>query len=237
MDIEIKNVNFLYSDNLVIDDLSVLFKTKKIHLIIGPSGGGKSTLLRLMNALLEPESGDIFLDGHCYKKIHPLLVRKRVGMIFQKPVLFEGTVYDNLVYGLKLHKMDIDEARIKKIVDDFDIPSEYLKKKGEELSIGEQQRISIIRTLLIEPDIILFDEPVSGLDPQRVGKVMEHISKLKKDYKKTIIMVSHVIEYALNIADRLYFMDKGKIIFSGSPDEINHTANSSIKNFIRGIYG
>ncbi|MCL2064430.1 MAG: ATP-binding cassette domain-containing protein [Candidatus Cloacimonetes bacterium] len=219
MSLKIENINLLYDKNMVLKNINIDFPLEKIHVLLGSSGAGKSSFLRLLNALSEPHSGSIKLGNMLYAETHPLEIRKRVGMVFQKPALFEGSVYENLIWGLKIQKKTINESEIRKKLISLDLPLEYLEKDIENLSVGEQQRVCIVRTLLVDPEIILFDEPVSALDPLNAYNVIELIKKINLEYKKTIFLVSHIVESAVEIADTISVFKQGEIVFYGSKED------------------
>ena len=234
MSIQLKNVNLAYENNLVLKDITTEFLPKKIHVLLGPSGGGKSSLLRLLNALADPNSGEISYNNLIYSDTHPKEIRKKIGMVFQKPALFDGTVYDNLIWSLKVRKLPIDKEKIETQLLQLDIPLDYLDKNIENLSVGEQQRICIARTLLANPDVILFDEPTSALDPQRAKKVLELIKQINTQYQKTIVLVSHDVDTAIDVADTITFLHDGQLIFRGTKDEFLNSDNEILTNFRHG---
>jgi putative ABC transport system ATP-binding protein len=232
--IQLKSVNLSYDDQQILKDITVEFLPKKIHVLLGPSGGGKSSLLRLLNALTDPNSGEILYNNLVYSDTHPKEIRKKIGMVFQKPALFDGTVYDNLIWSLKVRKLPIDKEKIENQLLQLDIPLDYLDKNIENLSVGEQQRICIARTLLANPDVILFDEPTSALDPQRAKKVLELIKQINTQYQKTIILVSHDVDTAIDVADTITFLHDGQLIFRGTKDEFLNSDNEILTNFRHG---
>jgi ABC-type multidrug transport system ATPase subunit len=236
MKIRCEKLEAAYGKNTVLSDFDVSFPADSVNTVIGPSGSGKSTLLRLIAALENPRDGSIYYDDRPHTELHPREIRDKVGMIFQKPTLFEGTVYDNLNFGLKIRKKMLEPEEITKVLKNVDIPLEYLDKTGDELSIGEQQRICIIRSLLLDPEAILLDEPVSALDPQRANRVLKLIRSLKTDYKKTVIMVSHNMNDALKISDRIFFIWQGNILLEGSPETIKESDNEVLRKFMAGEY-
>ena len=236
MEIRCEKVTVAYDQDPVFSELDISFQVQAVNTIIGPSGSGKSTLLRLLSSLEDPGSGTVFYDGKPHYELLPAEIRTRVGMIFQKPTLFEGTVYDNLIFGLQLQKRDIQPDQITKVLKQVDIPVAYLKRKGNELSIGEQQRICIVRALLLEPEVFLLDEPVSALDPQRANQVLKLIRALKTDFGKTVIMVSHNMNDVLSISDRIFFLWQGKILYQGDAEGFRESDNEIIRKFIAGDY-
>ncbi|MCL2413882.1 MAG: ATP-binding cassette domain-containing protein [Bacteroidales bacterium] len=234
MSIKLKSVNFSYENHQVLKNVNIEFLPQKIHVLLGPSGGGKSSLLRLLNALMDPNSGDISYINTVYSQTHPKDIRKKIGMVFQKPALFDGTVYDNLIWSMKVQKLPIDKTKIENMLSQLDIPTDYLDKEIENLSVGEQQRICIVRTLLANPDVILFDEPTSALDPQRSKKVLELIKQINTQYQKTIILVSHDIDTAIDIADTVTFLHDGHVLFHGTKEHFLNSDNEIITNFKHG---
>ena len=234
MSIKLKNITLAYEDNLVLKDITTEFLPKKIHVLLGPSGGGKSSLLRLLNALTDPNTGEISYNNLIYSDTHPKEIRKKIGMVFQKPALFDGTVYDNLIWSLKVRKLPIDKEKIETQLLQLDIPLDYLDKNIENLSVGEQQRICIARTLLANPDVILFDEPTSALDPQRAKKVLDLIKQINTHYEKTIVLVSHEVDTAIDVADTITFLHDGQLIFRGTKDEFLNSDNEILTNFRHG---
>jgi len=237
MSIQLKNINLSYEDNPVLKDITIEFLPQKIHVLLGPSGGGKSSLLRLLNALMDPNFGEISYNSMIYSQTHPKEIRKKIGMVFQKPALFDGTVYDNLIWSMKMQKTLIDKAMIESRLSQLDIPIDYLDKEIENLSVGEQQRVCIVRTLLANPDVILFDEPTSALDPQRAKKVLELIKQINTQYQKTIVLVSHDIDTAIDIADTITFLHEGRIIFFGTKDQFVNSDNEVITKFSNNSHG
>lgn len=205
--------------------------------VIGPSGCGKSTFLRCLNMLEKPTSGKIFLDNEEITKKGVSLshVRRKMGMVFQQFNLFPHlTVLDNIILSpVKLKIMDQKTAKTKalKLLASID-----LKDKAycypEELSGGQKQRVAIIRTLIMEPEIILFDEPTSALDPEMVGEVMDLIKSIA-DQGITIVIVSHELNFVKNIANKVLFLDNGKVSFFGSTaDAFSTSDNERMKEFL-----
>ncbi|MCL2412596.1 MAG: ATP-binding cassette domain-containing protein [Bacteroidales bacterium] len=237
MSIRLKNVNLSYEENPVLKDINIEFSPQKIHVLLGPSGGGKSSLLRLLNALIDPNSGEISYNNLIYSQTHPKEIRKKIGMVFQKPALFDGTVYDNLIWSLKVQKLPINKPKIENMLSQLDIPTDYLAKDIENLSVGEQQRVCIVRTLLANPDVILFDEPTSALDPQRAKKVLELIQQINTHYQKTIVLVSHDVDTAIDIADTVTFLHDGRIVFSGTKEQFMNSDDAIVKNFKTDSHG
>lgn len=225
--LEVKDLKKNFGKIKVIKGISFDVQKGEVVAIIGPSGCGKSTLLRCLNMLEKPTSGKIILDNEDItgKKVDLTKIREKMGMVFQQFNLFPHlTVLENItVAPLNLKLLTKEEATKKAL--------EHLKSIGledkkdnypNELSGGQKQRVAIIRTLMMNPEIILFDEPTSALDPEMVGEVLTLIKTLV-DKKNTIIIVSHEMEFIKNCATKVLFLDEGKIAYSGTPQKVFST--------------
>ncbi|MDO4341337.1 MAG: amino acid ABC transporter ATP-binding protein [bacterium] len=225
--LEVKDLKKNFGKTKVIKGISFDVQKGEVVAIIGPSGCGKSTLLRCLNMLEKPTSGKIILDNEDItgKKVDLTKIREKMGMVFQQFNLFPHlTVLENItVAPLNLKLLTKEEATKKAL--------ELLKSIGledkkdnypNELSGGQKQRVAIIRTLMMNPEIILFDEPTSALDPEMVGEVLTLIKTLV-DKKNTIIIVSHEMEFIKNCATKVLFLDEGKIAYSGTPQKVFST--------------
>lgn len=225
--LEVKDLKKNFGKTKVIKGISFDVQKGEVVAIIGPSGCGKSTLLRCLNMLEKPTSGKIILDNEdiTCKKVDLTKIREKMGMVFQQFNLFPHlTVLENItVAPLNLKLLTKEEATKKAL--------ELLKSIGledkkdnypNELSGGQKQRVAIIRTLMMNPEIILFDEPTSALDPEMVGEVLTLIKTLV-DKKNTIIIVSHEMEFIKNCGTKVLFLDEGKIAYSGTPQKVFST--------------
>ncbi len=225
--LEVKDLKKNFVKTEVLKGISFDVQKGEVVAIIGPSGCGKSTLLRCLNMLEKPTSGKIILDNEDItgKKVDLTKIREKMGMVFQQFNLFPHlTVLENItVAPLNLKLLTKEEATKKAL--------ELLKSIGledkkdnypNELSGGQKQRVAIIRTLMMNPEIILFDEPTSALDPEMVGEVLTLIKTLV-DKKNTIIIVSHEMEFIKNCATKVLFLDEGKIAYSGTPQKVFST--------------
>ncbi|KAF5806909.1 putative ABC-type phosphate transporter [Helianthus annuus] len=192
--------------------------------IIGPSGSGKSTLLRALNRLWEPPSGTVFLDGKDITGLDVLELRRKVGMLFQLPVLFEGTVADNIRYGPQLKGKKLRDEEVYRLLTFADLDASFFNKPGSELSVGQAQRVALARTLANEPEVLLLDEPTSALDPISTQNIEDVLVKLKSK-GMTIVMVSHSIKQIQRIADVVCLLVGGEIVEvlnSNHLSEANH---------------
>lgn len=235
--INVRNLYKSFGKNEVLKDINETIKKGEVVVIIGPSGSGKSTFLRCLNLLEEPTSGVINFEGEDItdKNVDINKIREKMGMVFQQFNLFpHKTVMENLTIGPTKIKNISNGDAIKK-------GSELLEKVGlldkknvypNSLSGGQKQRIAIARALAMEPDVMLFDEPTSALDPEMVGEVLGVMKSLAKD-GMTMVVVTHEIGFAKEVGDRILFMDEGRIIEEGTPEEIfQNPKNSRTKDFL-----
>lgn len=233
--LEVNNLSKSFGDVLVLDNINFVIKKGDIVSIVGPSGSGKSTLLRCLNYLEKPSKGAVIFEGNKVNKI----VGKGIGMVFQQFNLFPNmTVLDNIILSpVKLKIMSYKDA-LKKACELLEIIGLSDKKDNypNELSGGQKQRVAIIRTLIMDPDIILFDEPTSALDPEMIGEVLDLIKKIA-DSGKTMLIVSHEMNFVKNVSNRVLFLDEGKILFDGNTDDFFNCSNERIKNFLSLING
>ncbi len=247
--IEAQGINFFYGDNQALKNVSIGIKKNTVMALIGPSGCGKTTFLRLMNRMNDFVEGSrmegrLLIDGkNIYgKKTNVFELRKKVGMVFQKPNPFPKSIYENVAYGLRVNnfndKKKIDEIVEKSLVQAalWDEVKDDLKKSAYALSGGQQQRLCIARTLAIEPSIILMDEPTSALDPISTAKVEELIYHLKNKY--TIVIVTHNMQQAGRISDNTAFFFMGELIETDETRKIfTHPLKEQTQNYITGRFG
>lgn len=245
---EIKNGNLFYGDFQALKDINMNIAPKKITSFIGPSGCGKSTLLKSlnrMNDLVEgcKITGEFLLDGeNIYGKIDPTVLRKNVGMVFQKPNPFPMSIYDNIAFGPRTHgitnKAQLDEIVEKSLKDAaiWEESKDRLKKSALGMSGGQQQRLCIARALAVNPDVILMDEPTSALDPISTLKIEDLVLELKKDY--TIIIVTHNMQQATRISDDTAFFLLGEVVEFGVTEEIfSMPKMKKTEDYITGRFG
>jgi phosphate transport system ATP-binding protein len=247
--IECKDLNLWYDDNHALKNIDMLVKKNKITAIIGPSGCGKSTLIRSFNRMNDVIDGCKITGIVEYRgkniygsKISAMKIRKRVGMIFQKPNPFPMSIHDNIIYGPKIQGIR-DGKKLNKILEEslklavlWDEVKDRLKDSALGLSGGQQQRLCIARALAIEPEVILMDEPTSSLDPIATAKIEELMTDLKKKY--TVIIVTHNMQQAARISDYTAFMYLGELIEFGKTEQIFENPNEKLtENYITGRFG
>ncbi len=247
--IEAKNVNFYYGDFHALKHINMQMETNTVTAFIGPSGCGKSTFLRLfnrMNDLIDDTrlTGECLVDGKDIysKSVHVDDLRKKVGMVFQKPNPFPKTIFENVAYGLRVNGIG-DKQYIAQRVEESLVSAalwnevkDKLKKSAFELSGGQQQRLCIARALAISPSILLMDEPASALDPISTSKIEELIYQLKKDY--TIVIVTHNMQQAARVSDKTGFFMLGELVeFSDTKKMFLNPDKEQTQNYITGRFG
>ena len=245
---DIWKLNLHYGSFHALKDVNLSIEEKEITAFIGPSGCGKSTLLKTlnrMNDLVEgcKITGDVLLDGEdIYGNMDPTILRKRVGMVFQKPNPFPMSIYDNVAYGPRTHgvrgkaKLDDIVERSLRNAAIWDELKDRLKKDALGLSGGQQQRLCIARALAVEPEVLLMDEPTSALDPISTSKIEDLAVMLKQDY--TIVMVTHNMQQAARISDKTAFFLLGEVIEYGDTEQMfSMPADKQTEDYITGRFG
>jgi phosphate transport system ATP-binding protein len=249
MKIVVNNLNLWYGDFQALKDVNVTFKEKRITAIIGPSGCGKSTLLRVfdrMNDLIEGvrTSGEVLIDEENIldSKSDLVLLRKKVGMVFQRPNPFPLSIYENIIFGPKIHD-SINKYALDEIVQNslesvflWDELKDKLNKSALGLSLEQRQRLCIARLIAVKPDILLMDEPCSALDPQATQRIEELMRELKNKY--TTIIVTHNMQQAARVSDDSGFMLLGELIeFEKTEDIFTKPKDKRTEDYITGRYG
>jgi len=247
--IQLKKVSVFYTDNEAVKNVDMDIKEHSVTAFIGPSGCGKSTLLRCFNRMNEEivgcrMEGSIIWSGTdiLSKEVDPVALRKKVGMVFQKPNPFPKSIYDNVAYGPRIHsvprKKELDKIVEKSLKEAalWDEVSDRLGDSAMGLSGGQQQRLCIARALAIEPEIILLDEPCSALDPIATSKIEDLINILKKKY--TVIIVTHNMQQAARVSDYTGFMYLGELIeFGDTKDIFENPKEELTEKYITGRFG
>ena len=247
--INVKNVSFYYSENHVLKDINLTVEKNSVVALIGPSGCGKSTFLRCINRMNDiiqgtKMTGEILIDeDSIYSHNYDVTtLRRRVGMVFQKSNPFPQSIYDNIAYGLKIKgikdKYDIESTVEKSLKSTalWDEVKDRLNKSAMSLSGGQQQRLCIARTIAVQPEVILMDEPASALDPISTQKIEELIQELKKNY--TIVIVTHNMQQAARVSDYTAFFYLGELIEIDKTEIIfTKPSNMLTENYVTGKFG
>jgi phosphate transport system ATP-binding protein len=247
--VTIKNLEFFYGESRALKGISLPLYENKVTAFIGPSGCGKSTLLRVLNRMydLYPKqtaTGEVLFDGKNLVEpgVDLNLLRARIGMVFQKPTPFPMSIYENIAFGIRLYeklpKRELD-ARVEQSLRRaalWDEVKDKLNANGLSLSGGQQQRLCIARTVAVRPEVILFDEPCSALDPISTAKIEELINELKADY--TIVIVTHNMQQAARVSDFTAFMYLGDLVEFDETNKIfTSPADSRTQDYITGRFG
>ncbi|MEK9906331.1 MAG: phosphate ABC transporter ATP-binding protein PstB [Gammaproteobacteria bacterium] len=248
--LSIKNLNVHYGNKQALYDVNLNIMEKEVTSLIGPSGCGKSTLLKclnIMNDLVEicKIDGQILLDSQDINDVaqDPVLLRMKVGMVFQKPNPFPKSIYENVAFGPKLHGMtqskdELDHVVVKSLTKSglYDEVKDRLFEPGTGLSGGQQQRLCIARALAVNPEILLMDEPCSALDPIATAKIEDLIAELKQQY--TIVIVTHSMQQAARVSDRTAYMHMGELVETGlTKDIFSNPQHVKTQDYITGRIG
>lgn len=244
----IKNLDLYYSEFKALKNINLNIQEKEITAFIGPSGCGKSTLLKSLNRMNDLVEGcriegEVLLDGeNIYKDMDVNLLRKRVGMVFQKPNPFPMSIYDNIAYGPRTHGIR-SKAKLDEIVESslrdaaiWDEVKDRLNKSALGMSGGQQQRLCIARALAVQPEVLLMDEPTSALDPISTSKVEDLVMSLKNDY--TIIIVTHNMQQATRVSDRTAFFLLGEVVEYAETEKLfSNPQDKRTEDYISGRFG
>ncbi len=248
--IDCRNVNVFYGDAQAIHDVSMTFPDRAVTALIGPSGCGKSTFLRCLNRMNNTiEScrveGEILMDGENIndRDVDPVLLRSRVGMVFQKPNPFPKSIFDNIAYGPRIHGFANGRDDLASIVEKslrraglWDEVKDRLTAPGTSLSGGQQQRLCIARAIAVSPEVILMDEPCSALDPVATARIEELIDELRTRY--CIVIVTHSMQQAARVSQRTAFFHLGNLVEMGATDQIfTNPREKRTEDYITGRYG
>jgi putative ABC transport system ATP-binding protein len=217
--LETDALSFSVGDEHIVRDVDLTVDAGETLTVIGPSGAGKSTLLRLLNRLDEPTGGTVYLDGTDYRTIPPTNLRARVAMVPQDPALRDGTVAENVAIGPRLRGESVDDRRVESLLDRVDLAG-YADRDAADLSGGEAQRVAIARTLLVDPEVLLLDEPTASLDRQAQSEVESLLTDLFAGSDRTVVMVTHDEAQVDRIADRVVRFVDGRVVASGHPTEV-----------------
>lgn len=239
--VEINNLHFEHHNRIIFRGLDMVIPSGKITAIMGPSGTGKTTLLRLIGAQLQPNQGEIYVDGeniHQLNRKELFKIRKKIGMLFQTGGLFTHlNVFENVAFPLREHT-PLSDAMIRNLVL---IKLEMVGLRGaqqlmpNELSGGMARRVALARAIALDPELIMYDEPLTGQDPISKGVLLKLIRTLNTVLGLTTIVVSHDVNETLSIADHVYVIAEGKLIGHGTPEQIKSTTSTQLIQFLQGM--
>ncbi|HYQ89001.1 MAG TPA: ATP-binding cassette domain-containing protein [Candidatus Binatia bacterium] len=237
--IEFRNVTFSIGDNTILSNVSFRVPKGQTRVILGPSGSGKSTILRLLMGLWVPDAGSILVNDEDITKVTAVRlreIRRSMGIVFQHGALFDSmTVGENIGYTMLEDKHDEDEIeeKVDRYLTMVGLDPEVRDRLPDELSGGMQRRVAIARALAArDPEILLYDEPTTGLDPQSAQRITDLILGLRDKMGKTSIMVTHDIADAFKVGDRITVLDRGGVVFEGTPEELNRAGDPFIAEFL-----
>ena len=235
--IEFRHVSKDFHGKVVLSDISMEIPTGELTVLIGPSGCGKTTTLKMINRLLSPSSGEIWIDGKNIETLDKVQLRRRIGYVIQQGGLFPHmTIRENIEIIARLAKGDPQAISRKtdQLMEMVDLdPAEYLDRYPTELSGGQQQRIGVIRALANDPEVVLFDEPFSALDPVTRSSLQDELVSMHEKMRKTMVFVTHDMDEAIKIADRICIMRNGHILQFDTPEQIlKHPADDFIASFV-----
>lgn len=238
--IELKNLRKSFVRHKVLRDVSLSIEAGKCIVIIGASGTGKSVMLKHIVGLLRPDEGEVYFKGERIDNLPErklMLIRKHFGFLFQQGALFDsGTVYDNIAFPLQEHTQKSPAEIAQTVAQKLAMVglSEVGKKMPAELSGGQRKRIALARAIALDPEVILYDEPTTGLDPIRSDVINELIIKLQKQLKVTSIVVTHDMQSAFKVADRIVMLHEGRMHFDGTPQQVQQSVDPIVKRFVIG---
>jgi ABC-type methionine transport system ATPase subunit len=220
--LEVKGLTLELGGRRILEDVNIGIQEGESFCILGGSGAGKSMLLRTIVRLHEPDDGEVLLDGSTICALDPSDLRRRISMVQQSPAMLEGTVEDNLMFGLRLAGVPEEraKARTAQALSDAAMDDAFLCRRAEKLSGGERQRVAIARAYALRPEVLLLDEPTAALDPRRTREVERSIRQLHKASNLTMVIVTHDIEQARRLGDRTVLMRRGKVVAEGNSETL-----------------
>ena len=230
--IEVRGLGYELHGAEILKDVEVLAREGETTAVVGPSGAGKSTLLRAINRLIEPTSGEVYLGGEPTSVLDPLELRRRVGMVFQVPALFGGSVAEAVLYGARLAGKDADLGRLLEMVG---LNASLAERDPQTLSVGQQQRVAIARALALEPEALLLDEPTSALDEGARRRIEGLVTDLNARLGLTMVFVSHDLSQVERVADRVVVLAEGKSMGEWEREDFFSRPGDRARRYIEGI--
>lgn len=233
--LELTNINFHTNNLHILKNISGSFQKGKITTLVGPSGAGKTALLKMCNGLLSPSSGDMTVLGKSITSYEPTELRKLVGMALQAAPMISGTVFDNLALPRRLQNSVLSINEAIAYLDDVGLDKSFLNRSIDELSGGQRQKVSIARTLINKSSILLLDEITSALDPTSLHEIEELIKQINIKYGTTIIWITHNIQQAIAIGHYTWVMMDGELVQHGGSSILLHPTNDRVGKFVQGV--
>ncbi|QCR33918.1 ATP-binding cassette domain-containing protein [Lysinibacillus sp. SGAir0095] len=234
--IHFENVSYQVNQMSILDNISGTFYKGKITTLVGPSGAGKTTLLKMCNALISPTSGEIFIDSTSILSMEPTALRKNIGIVLQNAPIIRGTVFENIALPFTLQQKKLTENEAILFLEVAGIDHTFLYRQAEDLSGGQKQKLSIARSLVNKPKILLLDEITSALDPTSASEIEQLIFRINKESQVTIIWITHNIEQAKRIGDFTWIMMEGQLLESGKSNILSTSRNEQVQHFLNGVH-
>lgn len=232
--IHFNHVDYSVGGNQILREITGSFPEGKITTLVGPSGAGKTTLLKLCNGLLSPESGEIYIKDKEINSFEPVELRRKVGIALQSAPMVNGTVYKNLALPMELRGDKLEKKQAENLLQDIGLDEDFLERKVADLSGGQRQKVSIARTLVNKPEILLLDEITSSLDRTSLIEVEELITMINRKFGTTIIWITHNLQQALDIGDYTWVMMDGEVVETGESELLKAPVNDRVKSFVQG---
>lgn len=232
--IHFNHVNFSFGQNQILKSITGSFPEGKITTLVGPSGAGKTTLLKLCNGLLSAQSGEVYIKDRAIESYEPVELRRLVGIALQSAPMIAGSVYENLTLPLELQGESLSKNDALELLHDVGLEKELLERKVKDLSGGQRQKVSIARTLVNKPEVLLLDEITSSLDRTSLREIEELIVKINRKYHTTIIWITHNLQQALEIGDYTWVMMDGEVVETGESELLKDPVNDKVKRFVKG---
>lgn len=232
--IELREIHYEDGDVNIINGITGYIAKGKITTLVGPSGAGKTTIFKLMNGLISPTKGEIFIAGKNSNEIEPTTLRRYVGLALQQATMLSGTVYDNLAIPKKLKGETMSEEEAKELLNIVNLDTKLLKRYANDLSGGQKQKVSIARTLVNRPKILLLDEITSALDRVSKEEIEELIVQINQKFNVTIFWITHNLQQARTIGDDTWVVMDGKLIEFGPSSLLDQPKNDLVQQFVKG---
>lgn len=232
--IRFEYVDFSADGMSILHGITDSFPKGKITALVGPSGAGKTTVFKLCNGLKSPTSGQVYFNDEPIESYEPVQLRRRIGLALQDATMISGTVRENLALPLTLQNKPLTDETAEKYMDLVGLQTEFLTRDARDLSGGQRQKLSIARTLINQPEVLLLDEITSSLDRISKQDIEQLILKVNKTYKTTIIWITHNLEQAHTMGDYIWVMIDGEVVESGSSNLLDNPKNKDVQRFIKG---
>lgn len=234
--IELKKLSYSDDGTPIIKEISGELYEGKITALVGPSGAGKTTLFRLCNGLIKADAGEIYIRGKDINSYDPQELRRTVGIALQSATMVEGTVLENLALPLKLQGKELSEEQAIRLMQNVGLEESLLHRESSDLSGGQRQKVSIARTLVNRPPILLLDEITSSLDRVSRHDIEQLVVSINREYNTTIIWITHSIQQALDIGDYAWVLMQGELIESGEISFLNNPSDAQVREFLKGDF-